>query len=291
MTDISMKRISDILRLVFDLLWFEPQGLYASEIMRYIQSTVSLSEFESGYYPHVPHFPRYEVIIRVGTIPLVRAGWMQKNKNGLWLITDAGREACKRYKNSEDFFRESVRLFMEWNARESSRIAQLSSEPYNFAVENSWEQIQQYFATRDPGELRAMVSALVKALGLHIRWSASAIEKPEGGLVDLICHEDVLGLKPPRILVHIIDANQVATIDRVYDFVRSFTPGDMGLCFSFGGVTSQLTDFALAHPQIRVINLEQFVELWIANQDKIDLESKAKFPLKPIYFLSFQDLM
>ena len=46
MADISVKRVSEILRLVFDLLWFEPQGLYASEIMRYIRTTVPLSEFE-----------------------------------------------------------------------------------------------------------------------------------------------------------------------------------------------------------------------------------------------------
>ena len=91
MTDITVNRISEILRLVFDLLWFEPQGLYVSEIMRYIQATVPLSEYETGYYPYAPYSPRYEVVIRVGTIPLVRAGWLEKTKNGRWFITEAGR--------------------------------------------------------------------------------------------------------------------------------------------------------------------------------------------------------
>ena len=80
MTDITVNRISEILRLVFDLLWFEPQGLYVSEIMRYIQATVPLSEYETGYYAYAPYSPRYEVVIRVGTIPLVRAGWLGEDQ-------------------------------------------------------------------------------------------------------------------------------------------------------------------------------------------------------------------
>ena len=132
MADITVNRISEILRLVFDLLWFEPQGLYVSEIMRYIQTTVPLSEYESGYYSFAPYSPRYEVVIRVGTIPLVRAGWLEKTKNGRWFITEAGREACKRYKNAGAFFEESVRLFVQWKSSENNRLVQLGAKSVQF---------------------------------------------------------------------------------------------------------------------------------------------------------------
>jgi restriction system protein len=291
MTEISMKRISDILRLVFDLLWFEPQGLYASEIMRYIQTSVPLSEFESGYYPFAPYSPRYEVIIRIGTIPLVRAGWLQKSKNGLWLITDAGREACKRHTNSEEFFQESVRLFQEWNEKETNRLAQLGSNAYAFAEENSWEQIRQFMGTREIDDLREIVTALLKVLGCYVVWSASSGGNEFSELVDLICYSDPLGLNKQRILTHITKNSQVSTIEGLTGFMSLLKPGDVGIYISFSGITSKLREYALTQTQnqIRLIDLEKFVELWIENQDKIDDEGKTKFPLKPIYFLSFPE--
>jgi len=287
MTDITINRISEILRLVFDLLWFEPQGLYVSEIMRYIQATVPLSEFETGYYPFAPYSPRYEVVIRVGTIPLVRAGWLEKTKNGRWFITEAGREACKRYKNAEDFFEESVRLFLQWKSIENNRLAQLGANPFNLAVENSWEQIRQYIDTLDMRELREVVSVLLKAMGCYIAWSGPLGEDNE--LTDLICYMDPLGLTSPRVVVHVANKSQVSTRDGLSAFMNILKSNDVGIYFSLGGLTNELNEFALMQTQnrVRLIDLETFVDLWVENQPKIDQENRIRFPLKPVYFLAF----
>ncbi|HEY5271359.1 MAG TPA: restriction endonuclease [Anaerolineales bacterium] len=287
MTDITINRISEILRLVFDLLWFEPQGLYVSEIMRYIQATVPLSEFETGYYPFAPYSPRYEVVIRVGTIPLVRAGWLEKTKNGRWFITEAGREACKRYKNAEDFFEESVRLFLQWKSIENNRLAQLGANPFNLAVENSWEQIRQYIDTLDMRELREVVSVLLKAMGCYIAWSGPLGEDNE--LTDLICYMDPLGLTSPRVVVHVANKSQVSTRDGLSAFMNILKSNDVGIYFSLGGLTNELNEFALTQTQnrVRLIDLETFVDLWVENQPKIDQENRIRFPLKPVYFLAF----
>ena len=287
MTDITVNRISEILRLVFDLLWFEPQGLYVSEIMRYIQSTVPLSEYETGYYPYAPYSPRYEVVIRVGTIPLVRAGWLEKTRNGRWFITEAGREACKRYNNAADFFEESVRLFVQWKASENNRLVQIGANPYNFAVENSWEQIRQYIDNMDMRDLREMVSVLLKAMGCTIAWSGPVGEDNE--LIDLICYMDPLGLNNARIVVHVANKSQVSTRDGLSVFMNVLKPNDVGLYISLGGATNDLNQFAMAQTQnrIRLIDLETFVDLWVEHQSKIDHDSRIKFPLKPVYFLAF----
>jgi restriction system protein len=276
MTDITLNRINEILRLVFELLWFEPQGLYASEIIRYVQTTVPLSDFETGYYPFAPYSPRYEVIIRVGTIPLVRAGWLEKTKNGRWFITQAGREACKRYKNSEDFFEISVRLFLEWKSTENNRLAQISTNPYNSAVENSWEQIRQYIDILEMRDLRTVVSVLLKALGCYIVWSAPNTEDNE--LIDLICYLNPLGINSPRI-------------EGLKAYINVLQPKDVGIYISFGGFTNDLKAFALTQTQneVRLIDLEKFVDMWVENQEKIDQENRSKFPLKPIYFLAFPE--
>lgn len=287
MTDITVNRISEILRLVFDLLWFEPQGLYVSEIMRYIQSTVPLSEYETGYYPYAPYSPRYEVVIRVGTIPLVRAGWLEKTRNGRWLITEAGREACKRYNNAADFFEESVRLFVQWKASENNRLVQIGANPYNFAVENSWEQIRQYIDNMDMRDLREMVSVLLKAMGCTIAWSGPVGEDNE--LIDLVCYMDPLGLNNARIVVHVANKSQVSTRDGLSVFMNVLKPNDVGLYISLGGATNDLNQFAMTQTQnrIRLIDLETFVDLWVEHQSKIDHDSRIKFPLKPVYFLAF----
>jgi restriction system protein len=287
MTDISVNRISEILRLVFDLLWFEPQGLYVSEIMRYIQATVPLSEYETGYYPFAPYSPRYEVIIRVGTIPLVRARWLEKTKNGRWFITEAGREASKRYKNAEDFFEESVRLFLQWKSVEKERLAQISASPFSFAVENSWEQIRHYIDSLDMRDLRDVVSVLLKAMGCHIAWSGPFGEDNE--LIDLICYMDPLGLTSPRIVVHVANKSQASTRDGLSAFMNVLKPNDVGIYISLGGITNDLNEYALTQTQnrVRLIDLETFVDLWVEHQPKIDQENRSKFPLKPVYFLSF----
>jgi restriction system protein len=287
MTDITVNRISEILRLVFDLLWFEPQGLYVSEIMRYIQATVPLSEYETGYYPYAPYSPRYEVVIRVGTIPLVRAGWLEKTRNGRWFITEAGREACKRYNNAADFFEESVRLFVQWKASENNRLVQIGANPYNFAVENSWEQIRQYIDNMDMRDLREMVSVLLKAMGCTIAWSGPVGEDNE--LIDLICYMDPLGLNNARIVVHVANKSQVSTRDGLSAFMNVLKPNDVGLYISLGGATNDLSQFAMTQTQnrIRLIDLETFVDLWVEHQSKIDHDSRIKFPLKPVYFLAF----
>ncbi len=287
MTDITVNRISEILRLVFDLLWFEPQGLYVSEIMRYIQATVPLSEYETGYYPYAPYSPRYEVVIRVGTIPLVRAGWLEKTRNGRWFITEAGREACKRYKNAADFFEESVRLFVQWKASENNRLVQIGANPYNFAVENSWEQIRQYIDNLDMRDLREMVSVLLKAMGCTIAWSGPVGEDNE--LIDLVCYMDPLGLNSARIVVHVANKSQVSTRDGLSAFMNVLKPNDVGLYISLGGSTNDLTQFAMTQTQnrVRLIDLETFVDLWVEHQSKIDQDARVKFPLKPVYFLAF----
>lgn len=289
MADIDNKRISEILRLVFDLLWFEPQGLYASEIFQYINSRFPLSEYEKGSYPFAPNHSRAEVILRVGTIPLSRAGWLLKDKYGRWMITDSGREACRRYSNPEEFFRESISLFLEWDQKEKERFRKLTSDPEGgYALETSWQQIHQYIDSLDLDAIHDLVSALLKALGCYIMGNGGNLKRSDE-LIDLVCFPDPLGIKQPRMLVHIANPRQVATIEGLSRFMSLLKPDDIGLFICFGGATTQLREFALTQTrdQIRLIDLDRFIEMWIENQDKIDREARALFPLKPVYFLSF----
>jgi hypothetical protein len=289
MDEITFQRINEILRIMFELLWFEPQGLYASEIIRYVQTTIPLTDFETGYYPFAPYSPRYEVIIRVGTIPLVRAGWLEKTNNGRWFITPAGREAVKRFNNSEEFFEMSVQMFQEWKSNESLRLAKFSISPFNHAVEYSWDQIRQYIDILETRDLRDLVSVLLKALGCYISWTAP--DNQDNQPIDLVGYLNPLGISSPRMVVQIANKSVIATKEAVAAFSAILTPKDVGIFISFGGFANDLTEapYILANNDVRLIDLEKFVKLWVENQDKIDPENRSKFPLKPIYFLSFPE--
>jgi restriction system protein len=295
MTDIPLEfsdqRINQILKTVFELLWFEPQGLYVSEIVKYLRDAISFNEYETGYYPFTPYIPRYEVIIRIGTIPLVKAGWLEKTKNGRWFITNAGRKACHRINNSKEFFEMSIQVFQEWKTQENNRLAQFDSDPFNNAEEFSWAQIKQYFEVLDIKDIRIIVSSLLKALGCHITWTVPY--KEDDSLIDMICSQDPLGLKPPRIIVHIAKCSNVATVEDVELFSKDLRPDDVGIYFSFGGVINGSQEFVIEkkQPIIRIIDLEHFVDLWIENLEKIDKVGCAKFPLRPIHFLALPDYL
>ena len=289
MTDITIQRINQILKTVFELLWFEPQGLYITDIIKYMRDAIPFTEYENGYYPFAPYSPRYEVIIRVGTIPLVKAGWLEKTKNGRWTITPAGRKACLRYSDSQEFFEMSIHLFQEWKTNENKRLAQFTSDPFNNAQEFSWAQIRQYLELMDAGDIRIIVAALLRALGCHIAWTAPNQE--DNNPIDMVGALDPLGIKSPRIAVHIENNSVVSTTEDIDMFSQALDPSDVGIFFSFGGFSDGLHEFSIQNkqPSIRLIDLERFVDLWVENQDKIDPVAFSKFPLRPIHFLALPD--
>ena len=113
----------------------EKQGLYISDLIKYLKETIPFSEYESSLVPFEPYIPRFEVIMRVGTIPLVKAGWLEKTKNGRWFITTFGRNACYKYSNTDDIFSASIQAINEWKVKEEKRLEIFDSNPYNNAQE------------------------------------------------------------------------------------------------------------------------------------------------------------
>jgi restriction endonuclease Mrr len=287
--EFSNQRINQILKTVFELLWFEPQGLYVSDIVKYLKDAINFTEYETGYYPFAPYIPRFEVIVRIGTIPLVKAGWLEKTKNGRWFITNAGRRACRNVSNSKEFFEMSIQVFQEWKMNEDYRLTQFDSDPFNNASEYSWAQIKQFFEILDIKDIRVIVSSLLKALGCHITWTVPYQE--DDSMIDMICSQDALGLKPPRMVVHIAKSSDTTTLEDVELFSRDLKPNDVGIFFSFGGTINGSREYVLEkiQPIIRIIDLERFVDIWKENLDKIDQAGYAKFPLRPIHFLALPD--
>jgi restriction system protein len=68
MAEITRKRTGQLLQVVFSMLVDKPEGLPAKEILVEIPGRLTLTEYETGYYPSSLTAQRYEKIIRFATI-------------------------------------------------------------------------------------------------------------------------------------------------------------------------------------------------------------------------------
>jgi restriction system protein len=289
MPDITTQRMGEILRRIFELLWFEPDGLPVQEIFAHVRNSSQLSEYERGYFPFALSSPRYEVLIRIATIPLVKAGWLVKTPKGRWYITEQGRKASKLYRDSEQFFEEAIRLYRDWKSNEEKRLRYINSITKYEAEENSWEQIYQFIQGMSQEEFRALTCELLQAIGYYVVWAAPP--QKERGQIDIIAYPDPLGIKKPRIIVHVSHKGQVTTQEGLAAVLAVLNPDDHGILVSSSGFTKQVKEEAVQHvdPNIRLIDLESFVDLWVKNYEKLSVEARQRLPLKAVYFLSLPD--
>jgi restriction system protein len=279
MADVTLNRIGELLRSVLELLWTKPDGMPAREVLAFIPEVTTLTEHERGFAPGTS-VPRYERIVRLATMPLVKAGWLVKTTKGRWIITDEGRQAARRYGNARELYAEALRIYEESRQKRPS-YAMVVEE----AEEKSWEQIHKYLLDARRNEFRLLVGDLLRAMGYHVAWVAPP--EKEHGQIDLVANADPLGTRGPRILVQVKHKGQPITMEGVRAFQTLLGASDYGLFISSGGFTREVLQEVRADPAQRttLLDLESFFDLWIDHYDKLNDEAKQRFPLKKIYFL------
>jgi restriction system protein len=282
MAELEPKRIGEFIRIVFARLWEEPSGLPAGDVLMHIPKATPLSDYEKSFYPSTT-IPRYEKIVRLATIPLVKAGWLVKSK-GRWYLTEEGRRAVHSFQGPEDFYKQAVQLLDDW--RQSHSALTLVTEE---AEEQAWAQIRQYLQAMKPYEFQDLAGELLKAMGYHVAWIA-----PPGkdrGYINFIVYSDPLGVGLPRIKVHLLHSGQPALLEGFKSFLSVLGPEDAGLFISTGGFTGSVREDARAQGDSRValVDAETFFDLWVEYYDRLTQAARQRLPLKPIYFLSFME--
>lgn len=280
MANVSLRRVGELVRCVFELLWNRPDGLSAREIIAFVPEIVKLTEYETGLSPST-NTPRYEKIIRLATVPLVEIGWLLKNDKGRWFITDEGRQACRRFSSAQDLYVEALRLSEE--GKRSNPEILMSLEVIQ---EKAWDNIEKYIQERTTVEVRRLISDLLEAMQYHIVWIAPP-EKNRGH-IDVVAGIDPIGARNCRILVQIKNKGQAVTIEGIKSFLSLLGPGDFGLLLSTGGFTNDVRDeFTKGNYQkINFMDLERFFDLWIKHFGQLSKEAHKHLPLKEIYFLA-----
>ncbi len=283
MSNITIKRAGELLRSIFEILWDKPEGLTAREVLLQIPRVTKLTEDELSLSPNT-NTPRYEKVVRIATIPITQIGWLAKDKNGHWHITQDGYDASNRFKNVQDFYMEALRLYNERRRTIPENIMTLE-----VAQEAAWEQIKNHLHNLSSSELQAMLAELLRVMGYYPSWVAPT--EKQRGKINLIAYTDPIGVKGQRILAQIIHKGQAVTLEGIKSFVSVLGPNDFGMIVSMGGFTGEATqELSLNYFQkVTALDAAAFFTLWETYYDRVDESSRRYLPLTAVHFLATSD--
>lgn len=291
MADVTIHRTGELLRILFELLIANSNGMKAKDALSSLKEKVKLTDYEKGEYSSGGGL-RFEKIVRFATVDCVKAGWLIKDK-GIWTVTEDGINAYNQHKSPENFYRQAQRLYREWKKNRKVSGPEIEEEvesisasiTYEEAEEQAFGEIEEYLQNMPPYDLQKLVAALLKAMGYHVSW----ISPPgkDGGL-DILAWNDPLGTKPPRIKVQVKREQTATNVSTLRSFMALLGDNDVGIFVSTGGFTKDAEDEARTQQsrQVTLVNLQRLFELWVEHIDELDQEAKDWLPLKPIYFLA-----
>lgn len=302
MAEITTKRQGEIIQTLFRILKLEPEGIRAKDAIARLEDEMELSEFERSYFPNNPDSIRFPKIVRFSTINSVKAGWLRK-KDGIWTLTEDGREALDEFTDPEKLFRESRRLYREWKASqpESDEGVEapdvehagdqglLAATTLEEAEESARRQIFDYLATVNPYEFQDLVAKLLEGMGYNIVWIAP---KGKDGGLDLLAQRDPLGVEGPRIKGQVKRRpDNKTTEEELRSFLSLIEPADVGVYISLGGFTTDSAALARrSSRRITLIDGNALFDLWVEHFDRIDEEGRQLLPIKPVHFLDPEGL-
>jgi restriction system protein len=267
----------------------------AKEIYPWVNDHVELTAWEKepagkmGYIRWTNSFQFY-------SIDYQKAGFIIK-KNGTWYITPEGEKALK--KNPEEVMNIANAAYHEWR-RLNPKDDNPTEEPTDETVEkdnavnldllesDARDGIKKYIISKSPYEFQDLVAALLRAMGYHTPFVAP---KGKDGGIDIIAYLDPLGAQTPRIKVQVkhkpetaIGASDVRALSGV------LKTGDIALFVTSGTYSTDARNAASGNDKfIRLIDGDDFIEMWQEYYDKMSDDDKNMLPLKRISFLGNND--
>lgn len=258
-----------------------------------IASTVNLSDYELGIYEKTGYV-RWESVLHFYSINCNKAGFLRKKK-GIWYLTEEGEKAITL--GEDNLFNAIVVGYRNWKTEQPKMAEQTEQEENVEDVQQTQKaklelledqaltDIKEYINSKNAYEFQDIVAALLRAMGYYTPFVAP---KGKDGGVDIIAYNDPLGATSPRLKVQIKHKPNTSI---PVDDIRSLTgllnkDGDIGLFVTSGDYTSEAKRCAReSHRHIKLLNIDDFIELWQQFYTKLNDEEKNMLPLLAIYFL------
>ena len=248
----------------------------AKEIYPWVNENVALTEWEKEPAGKMQYI-RWTNSFQFYSIDYQKAGFIVK-KNGTWYITPEGEKVLK--KPADEVMNIANDAYHEWR-RLNPKDDNPDEEPTDETAEkdnsmnldllesDAREGIKRYIVSKSPYEFQDMVAALLRAMGYHTPFVAP---KGKDGGIDIIAVKH----KPATA----IGASDVRALSGV------LKAGDIALFVTSGTYSADARNAASGSDKfLRLIDGDEFIEMWQEYYDKMTDDDKNMLPLKRISFL------
>ena len=294
----SKARASVYIKAAMEALNEAGGSLPLRDVKKAVAKKVPMGEHDLARYEKTGYI-RWESVLHFYSIDAVKAGFIRK-AGGKWHLTDEGREALKL--PARELLDEAIRRYRAWKAeqptatpaptdlRPADEEAAVIATERAFVLETAESEargeIEDYVTALGPYEFQDLVAALLRGMGYAT--PNVAAPGPDGG-TDILAYPDPLGAKTPHVRVQVKHRlSQKASREEVAaqrGIVRQ--DREIGLFVSTGGFSSQaVAEARNGAVHIQVMDLDAFLENWMAHYDKLSEEDRALLRLRPVYFLA-----
>ncbi len=259
------------------------------EINDIIRKRVDFTDWEEERAGKLQNI-RWWSVTQFYSIDYNKAGYILK-KQGSWYLTPEGEEAIKL--GADQILRNANAAYRKWRQEKDldadDAVEEETPEKETIVnIERLEEQandgIRKYIKAKNPYEFQDMVAAVLRAMGYYTPFIAP---KGRDGGVDVIAYIDALGAKTPRIKVQVKhrpdDCIPAKDIRSLLGILRD---GDIALFVTSGTYSQQARTEALtSKTYIKLIDGEEFIQMWQDNYSKMTDDDKNMLPLKHIAFV------
>ena len=263
----------------------------AKELYPFVNENVELTDWEKEPAGKMKYI-RWTNSFQFYSIDYQKAGFIVK-KNGNWYLTPEGEAALK--KTPEEVMNIANDAYHEWR-RLNPKEEKPETEPDDETAEkdnamnldllesDAREGIRQFIVSKSPYEFQDMVAALLRAMGYHTPFIAP---KGKDGGIDIIAYLDPLGAQTPRIKVQVKHKPETAIpASDVRALLGILKAGDIALFVTSGTYSADAKQAASGGNNfIRLIDGDEFIDMWQEYYDKMTDDDKNMLPLKRIAFL------
>ena len=263
----------------------------AKEIYPWVNQNVNLTDWEKEPAGKMQYI-RWTNSFQFYSIDYQKAGFIIK-KNGTWYITPEGEKALK--KSAEEVMTTANKAYDEWrklNPKEENNDKEPTDETaekdnsmnLDLLESDARERIKSYIASKSPYEFQDLVAALLRAMEYYTPFVAP---KGKDGGIDIIAYLDPLGAKTPRIKVQVKHKPETAIgASEVRALLGVLKTGDIALFVTSGTYSADARNAATGSEKfLRLIDGDEFIEMWQEYYNKMSDEDKNMLPLKRISFL------
>lgn len=290
MEKITNERIGEYMKQAMLVLRENDGEMAAAEVVREVERRLTLSAYEREALKKTGKV-RWETYLRFHTINCVKAGWIVKKK-GTWYLTPEGEAAINLGPTA--ILKQSQALYHEWKEKQPKPPDEKpggGGEPesttylYEAATDDAREEIRGFIRDMDPYAFQDFVAAVLRGMGYYTPFVAP---KGKDGGVDILAYRDPFGVLQPRMKVQVKHQESKVSFPVIQQLLGALNKdGDSGLIVSSGGFTSDAVHAVRnAQRHIEMVGLDNLIDLWETNYDRLADEDKALLPLRRVFFIA-----